>query len=96
MLIGPALFTRRDGGKQWRAWSLRCLSALLEFTGCAGQLHVLSCHAPTRVTRHKDKDNFFNQVAAFISLAPVGEHYILGDFNPHVGLRNDDDDDQLE
>ena len=95
MLVGPALAAWKRGGKQWRAWSSRCLSALLEFTGCTGRLHVLSCYALTRAARREDTDDFFNRLVAFMSSVPVKEHYIiLGDFNAHIGSRYDGDDDQ--
>ena len=82
-------------GKQWKAWSSRCVSALLAFTGRTGRLHVLSCYAPTRAAQREDKEDFFNQLAAFMSSVPVGEHYvILGDFNARVGSRSDVDADQ--
>ena len=95
VLMGSALAAWRRGGKQWKAWSSRCVSALLAFTGRTGRLHVLSCYAPTRAAQREDKEDFFNQLAAFMSSVPVGEHYvILGDFNARVGSRSDVDADQ--
>ena len=94
--MGPALVAWKRGGKQWKAWSSRCASALLEFSNCVRWVHVVSCYAPTRATSREEKDHFFNQLNAFMSSIPAGEHYIiLGDFNAHVGSRidrNDDDD----
>ena len=58
VLVGHALAAWKCGGKQWRVWSSRCLSALLEFTGCTGRLHVLSCYAPTRAALREDTDDF--------------------------------------
>ena len=55
VLTGPALAAWMCGGKQWKAWSL---SALLEFSGRPGWLHVLSCYAPTRAASREYKDNF--------------------------------------
>ena len=43
VLMGSALAAWMRGGKQWKPWSSRCVSALLAFTGCTGQQHVLSC-----------------------------------------------------
>ena len=95
VLMGSALVAGRRGGKQWRAWSSRCVPALLAFTGRTGRLHVLSYYAPTRAAQREDKEDFFNQLAAFMSSVPVGEHYvILGDFNARVGSRSDVDADQ--
>ncbi len=34
----------KKGGKQWKAWSSRCVSACLQFAGCGRKLHVMSCH----------------------------------------------------
>ena len=71
------------------------MSAHLAFTGCTGWLHVLSCYVPTRAAQHEDKENFFNQLAAFMSSVPVREHYIiLGNFNTYIGSRSDVDADQ--
>ena len=36
VLLGPALAVWKLGGKQWRAWSSRCVSAFLEFPGRTG------------------------------------------------------------
>ena len=36
VLLGPALAAWRCGGKQWKALSLRCISAILEFPDHAG------------------------------------------------------------
>ena len=95
VLVDPTLAAWKRGGKQWRVWSSRCLSALLEFTGCTGRLHVLSCYAPTRAALREDTDDFFNQLVAFMSSVLVGEHYIiLGDFNARIGSRYDGGDNQ--
>ena len=71
------------------------MSAFLAFTGCTGQQHVLSCYAPTRTAQREDKEDFFNQLATFLSFVSVEEHHvILGDFNACVGSRSDVDADQ--
>jgi len=97
VLMGPALAAWKRGGKQWKAWSSRCVSARLEFSN--RRLHVMSCYAPTRAASREEKDNFFNQLNAFMLSIPAGEHYvILGDFNAQVGSRtnrNDDDDSDI-
>ena len=94
VLLGSALVAWRRGGRQWKAWSSRCISAFLEFPGHAGQLHVLSCYAPTRAASREDKDKFLNQLDAFITSVPARDCYvILGDFNARVGSRSDDEDD---
>ena len=95
VLLGPALAAWRCGGKQWKVWSSRCVSAILEFPGHAGRLHALSCYAPTRAASREDKDNFLNQLDVFITSVPAGDYYvILGDFNAHVGSRSVDEDDR--
>jgi len=43
LLDGPGLVAWKSRGRQWTAWSSRCLSAYLEFGGCIGKLHVLLC-----------------------------------------------------
>ena len=94
VLLGSALVAWRCGGKQWKAWSSRCISAFLEFPGHAGQLHVLSCYAPTRAASREDKDKFLNRHDVFITSVPARDCYvILGDFNACIGSRSDDEDD---
>ena len=51
VLRGLALDAWKRGGKQWKAWSSRCVSACLQLAGCGSQkLHVVSCYAPTRAS----------------------------------------------
>jgi len=51
----------------------------IDFGGCVGKLHVMSCYATTRATSKQDKDNF--SAARYISLAAGNQFIILGDFN---------------
>ena len=48
---------RKAGGSQWNAWSSRLVTTSLEVG--SGQLHVLSCYAPTfAVPREEDMSSF--------------------------------------
>ena len=76
VLLGSALVAWRCGGKQWKAWSSRCISAFLEFPGHAGWLHTLSCYAPTRAASREDKDKCLNQLDAFITSVPPRDCYV--------------------
>ena len=94
VLLGSALVAWRCGGKQWKVWSSRCISAFLEFSGHAGRLHVLSCYVPTRAASREDKDKFLNRHDVFITSVPARDCYvILGDFNARIVSRSDDEDD---
>ena len=94
VLRGKALAAWRRGGQQWKAWSLRCVSAVLQADKrTVNRIHVVSCYAPTRAASREDKDVFFQELNNIISGVPAGEMYIiLGDFNAHVGSRESDDD----
>lgn len=86
VLRGSALSAWKRGGKQWKAWSSRCVSA------CLGKLHVMSCYAPTRAASREDKEAFFQLLENFITSVPSKESYVvIGDFNARVGSREDDD-----
>ena len=55
---------------------------------------MLSCYAPTWAASRQDKDNFLNQLDAFITSVPTSDCYvILGDFNARIGSRSDGEDD---
>ena len=43
VLRGLAITAWKRGGKWWTAWSSRCVSAYLDFSGTTGGLHVISC-----------------------------------------------------
>ena len=81
VLRGLALVAWRRGGKQWKAWSSRCVSACLQVTGSAGsRIHMVSCYAPTRVASREVKEAFFQELENIIS---SGERDILlGDLMP--------------
>ena len=94
VLRGVALDAWKRGGKQWKAWGPRCVSACLQLAGCGRKkLHVVSCYAPTRAASREDKEAFFQVLGNFISTVSSRESYIiLGDFNARVGSREDEDD----
>jgi len=92
VLDGLGLAAWKRGGKQWKAWSSRCLSACLDFGGRIGKFHVMSCYAPTRAASRQDKDNFFQQLDTFLTSLLAGDRFVLlGDFNARVGSREVDD-----
>jgi len=54
---------RKSGGRQWRSWSSRIVTASLQME--ERKLHVIvSCYAPTRSARRKDKDALYNDLIA--------------------------------
>jgi len=60
VLSGCALSVWKKGGKQWKAWNPRSVTASLQLSGGAGgRLHVVSCYAPTRAASRKDKEAFW-------------------------------------
>ena len=61
VLSGPAVGAWRAGGRQWKAWGSRLVTATLEIgSRRSGQLHVLSCYAPTFAASREEKDRFFD------------------------------------
>ena len=94
VLRGKALAAWRHGGQQWKAWSSRWVSAILQVDKrTVSRIHVVSCYAPTRAASREDKDAFFQELSKIISGVLEGETYIiLGDFNARVGSRQSDDD----
>ena len=83
---GPGLAAWNHGGRQWRAWSSRYLSACLDFGGNFCKLHIMSCYAPTRAASRQDKEDFFQQLDTFLNYLSRGEQFIiLDDFNACVG-----------
>ena len=95
VLRGQALVAWRRGGQQWKAWSLRCVSVVLQVDKrTVSRIQVVSCYAPTRAASREDKDAFFQELNIIISRVPSGGTYtILGDFNASVGSRESDDND---
>ena len=95
VLRGLALDAWKRGGKQWKAWNSRCVSACLQLAGCGSQkLHVVSCYAPTRAANREDKEAFLQVLDNFLSSVPLRESFvILGDFNSRVGSRDGDEGD---
>ena len=94
VLRWQALAAWRHGGQQWKAWSSRCVSAVLQVDKrTVIRIHVVSCYALTRAAHREDKDAFFQELEHIISGVPSGETYIiLGDFNACVGSRESYDD----
>ena len=48
---------------------------------CGGRLHGMSCYAPTRAAKREVKDAFFQVLYYMLASVPLGEKYMLGDFN---------------
>ena len=94
VLRGAALKAWQRGGKQWRAWSSRCVSASLQLDNqSGGRLHIVSVYVPTRAASRAVKDAFFQELDNIISSIPSEECYVLlGDFNARVGSREAVDD----
>ena len=94
VLRGQALAAWRRGGQQWKAWSSRCMSVVLQVDKrTVVRIHVVSCYALTRAAHREDKDAFFQELKNIISGVLSGETYIiLGDFNARVGSRESIDD----
>ena len=94
VLNGPAVQAWEAGGKQWKAWSSRVVTATL-LTGkrAADRIHILSCYAPTFAANRTDKEKFKDEVQQAMNAIPPSECYvIMGDFNARVGSRLNDDD----
>ena len=96
VLRGLAVSAWRRVGKQWKAWSPRCVSACLQMSrGAKSRLHVVCCYAPTGAASREDKEAFFLELDTIIFSVPVEEKYvILGDFNARVGSRKSGNDEQ--
>ena len=89
MLREQALAAWRLGGQQWKPWSSRCVSAVLQVDKRpSSRVHLVSCYAPTRAGSREDKDAFFQDLECIIASVPSGEIYVLlGDFNACVESR---------
>ena len=93
VMSGSAVSAWKAGSRQWKAWSSRLVTATLETgKGKSGQLHVLSCYAPTFAASREEKDKFFDLLQDALLAIPSGECYVmLGEFNACVGSRAVDD-----
>ena len=94
VLSGPATKAWRLGGKQWKAWSSRLVTACVHMgKKNTDHLHIISCYAPTRAATRAQKDDFFQDLEQALITIPTTEPYIiLGDLNAHVGSRDNNDD----
>ena len=94
MLSGSAIKAWRSGGKQWKAWSSRLVTACLHMgRKSTDHLHIISCYAPTRAATRTQKDIFFRDLEQALTTIPTHEPYIiLGDLNARVGSRDINDD----
>ena len=81
-------------GQQWKAWSLRCVTAVLQVDKRpSSRVHLVSCYALTRAASRENKEAFFQELDNIISTVPSGEMYVLlGDFNARVGSRESADE----
>ena len=93
VLTGPAIQAWRSGGKQWKAWSSRLVTACLYIgKGEADHLHVISCYAPTRTASRTQKDDFFPDLEHALTAIPTDEpNILLRDLNARVGSRDGTD-----
>jgi len=94
VLSGPAIAAWKTGSDQLRTWGSRIVRAKLS-TGkrFSGQLHVLSCYAPTYAASREAKEEFYDNLQSALDEIPAEDMYvILGDFNARVGSRGADDD----
>ena len=63
VLRGLAIDTWRCGGRQWKAWSTRCVSVCLQMNGgVVGRFHVVSCYALTTAASREVKEAFFQEL----------------------------------
>lgn len=95
-LSNTAIDAWRAGGSRRKPWSSRIISATLKVGGGRSDfLHMLSCYAPTFASSREDKDSFYDTLQQALSSIRSDECYlglVLGDFNAHVGSREDKDD----
>ena len=80
----------RTGGKRWKAWSSRLVTAVLK-TG-RNNLHVMSCYAPTFAATREEKEAFFTTLQLALDEIPINDQYVMmGDFNARIGFRKRED-----
>ena len=94
VLKQQALTAWRLGRQQWKAWSSKCVSAVLHMDKRpSSRVHLVSCYAPTKAASREDTDAFFQKLQCTFSSVPSGELYsILGGFNASVGSRESVDE----
>ncbi|XP_065886632.1 uncharacterized protein [Dysidea avara] len=89
VLLGDAISGWEAGGKQWKSWNARMVSACFKIGEKQHDfLHVVSCYAPTWGSSRAVKDEFWDGLESFLNSVPLGDQWImLGDFNARVGSR---------
>ena len=76
VLGGPTVQAWKAGGKQWKAWSSRLVTATLYTGKCRSDLiHILSCYAPTFSASRADK-KFMNDLQQALDAIPPSECYV--------------------
>ena len=84
VLAEEAVNAWRLGGKRWKAWSSRLVSAVLKIEET--NLHVLSCYTPTFAATREDKESFYNIIQVALNEVPNDDQYLMmGDLNTRVG-----------
>ena len=87
VLSGPAVRAWKAAGQQWKAWSSRVISAVLQPGKTnSSRIHFLSCYAPTFSASRDMKNQFLDDLQRAMDAVPSNECYvIMGDFNARVG-----------
>ena len=86
VLLDWAVEAWKNGGRQWKAWSSRIVTASVQVE--KSRLHFVSCYAPTRSARREDKDAFYEDLSAVLTGIPDSDMYVvLGDLNARIGSR---------
>ena len=89
VFAGPAVHAWIDGGRQWKAWNSRIVSATLSVGRNKERLHVISCYAPTFAASREMKDEFYACLQAVLLEIPQRDNFVLlGDFNARIGSRS--------
>ena len=75
VLLDWAVEAWKSGGRQWKAWSPRIITASLEVE--KKKLHIVSCYVPTRAASRQDKENFYDDLGAVLAGIPDTDLYVL-------------------
>ena len=77
VLSGPAIAAQKTGGEQWKTWGSRIVRAMLSAgKRFSGQLHVLSCYAPTYAASREAKEEFYNNLQLALDEIPAEDTYV--------------------